>query len=536
MSITSFRFVLFVLVVLFVYYAVPARFRWMILLISSAAFYLSFQVWGIFVLIATALVVWYFALLIQKQKELLADWMKENRETASKEERKAKKELYTKKQRSYLIAAVAVCLALLFLCKYYGKLAFSIGELLHAKLWTAEKILLPLGISYYSLQLIGYITDVQRDVTAAEKNPLKVILFGVFFLSIMQGPFNRYDRLMPQLTDPERKRPDRKQMKIAGYRIFWGYVKKMCIADQVGILAGEVFSHYARYSGLGICLGIVCFAVQLYADFSGYMDIVVGIGQLFGIQLPENFRQPFFSKSMSEFWRRWHITLGEWLKDYVLYPILKSKPFKTLGKFLNEKLGKNAGRMIPVFAGDLILWVLIGAWHGAGFNYVFGVGILQFLYILIGELTEKLRSGAKTALHIREAGILWHVVQSLIVTALMLFAWVFFNSPSMHDALGVLSRVFAGGIRGAQISVLFSGESALADASLRNFAVYIVLCIAALLTVDLVHEKGVCISEAAMEKGFAAEAALFVVLFFALVIFGAYGSRYSAGNFIYFEF
>ena len=518
------------------YHLVPARFQWVVLLVASVVFYVSFSISGIFVLIATALITWFFALKIQDRKNELADWLKENKKTAEKEERKAKKAFFEKKEKGLLAIAVGISVFLLFLCKYYGTFAWSINSLLHTNMWTAENILLPLGISYYSLQLIGYIADVQRDVIEAEKNPLKVILYGMFFLSIMQGPFNRYGELMPQVIREEKARPDAKQVKAALYRIIWGYVKKMCIADQVGILANEVFSNYTQYSGLGIGLGIVCFAIQLYADFSGYMDIIVGIGQLFGIKMPENFRQPFFSRNMSEFWRRWHITLGAWLKDYVLYPILKSKAFKKMGKTLEEKLGKNAGRMIPVYIADLILWILIGAWHGAGFNYVFGVGILQFVYIFIGEITENIRKKTKEKLHINEESIAWRVLRGIKVTALMMFAWIFFNSASMGDASAMINRIFTGGLGMWQITDIFAGESALAGTAIRNFMAYIVLCIVSLLAVDIVHEKEISIGERAIEKGFAAQAALVIVLLFALVVFGAYGSQYSASNFIYFEF
>ena len=384
MTITSFGFLGFVLATLIIYRLFPVKKQWWVLLAASVAFYLSFSIGGIFVMIGTSLLTYFAGIMVQKQKDKHSAWLKENKKTTDKETRKAKKAFYQKRQKLIVAGTVAVTIGVLFICKYYGVLATRFNGLFNISLWTAENILLPLGISYYSLQLIGYLVDVNRDIIPAERNPLKVILYGGFFLSIMQGPFNRYNDLMPQICAEERKKLTYLDVKFAVLKIVGGYIKKLCIADQVGIIANEVFTNYNNYSGLGILLGIACFAVQLYTDFSGYMDIIIGIGQLFGINMPENFKRPFFARSISEFWQKWHITLGLWLKDYVFYPLLKSSLFKKIGKGLTGKLGKEAGRRIPTYIGMFILWTLIGAWHGAGFNYVFGVGILQFLYIFLG--------------------------------------------------------------------------------------------------------------------------------------------------------
>lgn len=381
MSIASLQFVAFIIITVVFYYLISAKYRWTILLLASVVFYVSFSVGGIFVLLATALLTWFAGIRVQKIKDAEKAWLNENKKLVDKETRKKKKEAFHRQQGKYVVLVVAISVAILFLCKYYGYVAKSINLAIGTNLWTAEKILLPLGISYYSLQLIGYIVDVSRDVIEAEKNPLKVILYGCFFLSIMQGPFNRYNDLMPQVCNANKTKLTSEQAKNALLRIIGGYIKKLCIADQVGIIASEVFSNYTNHTSMGILLGIICFAIQLYADFAGYMDIIIGIGELFGIRMPENFRQPFFARSIQEFWQRWHISLGAWLKDYVFYPVLKSKAFKSLGKVLSEKINKEFGRQVPTYIGMLILWTLIGIWHGAGLNYVFSVGILQFIYI-----------------------------------------------------------------------------------------------------------------------------------------------------------
>ena len=529
MSITSFQFLGFVIVTSIVFRFFPVKKQWWVLLAASIVFYLSFSVGRIFVMVGTALLTYFAALWVQKYKVKLSEWMTDNKKTADKETRKAVKASFQNKQKLIVAGSIAITIGILFMCKYYKVLSTNFNNLFHTQLWTAENILLPLGISYYSLQLIGYLIDVNRDIIVAERNPFKVILYGGFFLSIMQGPFNRYNDLMPQICTEERKKLTYLDFKFAVLRIVGGYIKKLCIADQVGIIANEVFTNYGNYSGLGIVSGIVCFAVQLYADFSGYMDIIIGIGQLFGINIPENFKQPFFSRSISEFWQKWHITLGLWLKDYVFYPVLKSSLFKKLGKGVSNKLGKEAGRRIPTYIGMFILWVLIGAWHGAGFNYLFGVGILQFLYILLGEICNPLFIKAKKLLHINDKKLYWHIFQSIRCTLLMMFAWVFFNAKSFQAALQIIKSILVFPRFGQIISVFDSG---VVDGPKRTM-IYLFLCIIIIFIIDLLHEKGKSVRRLVSKRRYPVRLAFYLLLVFTIIIFGAYGNQYISSNFIY---
>lgn len=534
MGITSVMFVCFIALALGVYSVMPSRFRWCVLLAASIIFYVSFSPVGIWVLCGTSLFAWAMGLLIQRNKDALACWMESNRELVDKDTRKKYKQKALRIQKLYLVGAVAVIVFLLLLFRYYGHFAFELNQLLHIQLWTAEHILIPLGVSYYSLQLIGYVVDVQRDIVTAEKNPLKVLLYGGFFLSIMQGPFNRYDKLMPQLVEAKAKKSSA-EWKKAVYRILLGYVKKLCIADQVAVVVQLSFSHYNELSGLGILLGIVCFAIQLYADFSGYMDIVIGIGMLFGIHLPENFEQPFFACSITEFWQKWHISLGAWLKDYVFYPILKSGLFKRIGKRVSGWFGKEAGRRIPTYIGLLVLWTLIGLWHGAGFTFVFSVGLLQFIYVFCAEIAEPLIERIKKRVRYDRNKAGWHVLSSVKVTFLMIFAWIFFNSKTMADAFSMIKRLFLGMPRMNQIVDLFMFDSPIADASKKIFLLYITACVIFLFVLDYLHAKKVSVCERVIAKGYVAQILLLLVLVLAIIVFGAYGSQYSANNFMYFE-
>lgn len=532
MRITSIPFILFIAATVILCRALPKKWRWAVLLAASVVFYVTYSVVGILILTGTALVTYFAALRIQKIQDEQAKWMADNRQTADKEEKKAKRKESNRRQRRYVILVVALSVGLLFLFKYYGYFASSINRAFATHLWTAENLLLPLGISFYSLQLIGYVVDVSRGILPAERNPLKVVLYGAFFLSIMQGPFNRYNDLMPQICNDDPPKLNFYTFKLAVLRITWGYIKKMCIADQVGCIATEVFSNYANYSGLGIILGVICFPIQLYADFSGYMDIVSGIGELLGIQMPINFRQPFFSRNMSEFWQRWHITLGAWLKDYVFYPILKSNVFQSFGKWLTGRVGKEAGRRIPTYLGMIILWTLIGAWHGAGFNYVFGVGLLQFIYIFLGEITAPVTGRLKDRLHIKEESLPWHIFQSLRCTALMIFAWVFFNSKTFMDAIGVLGRIFADRPGLGQITAVFE----VVAGTWKIWLPYVFLCVIALFVVDLLCAKGLSVRAEIEKRPYPIRMWIYLAAIFTIIIFGAYGTQFDANDFIYFQF
>ena len=261
---------------------------------------------------------------------------------------------------------------------------------------------------------------------------------------------------------------------------------------------------------------------------------MVGIGQLFGITLPENFEQPFFSRNISELWRRWHITLGLWLKDYVFYPVLKSRMLKALGRGLRPRFGKDASRRIPTYVGMLILWSLIGLWHGASFNFIFGTGLLQFLYIFTGELFEPLFAKVRQLLHVNAESLGWRVFQSLRTTALMLVAWTFFNSKTFMDAVNMLGRLFALPSP-SQVSAVFSSES-LSGVNAGAFLALVAIAALLLFAIDLLRERGKSVFSLAFGHGPALGTLVIGAMLLCIVVFGAYGGGYDASNFIYFEF
>jgi len=216
----------------------------------------------------------------------------------------------------------------------------------------------------------------------------------------------------------------------------------MVIADQLAIVVNTIFSNYHHYSGIYIIVGVVLYAIQIYADFSGCIDIVIGASKTYGVLLPENFESPFFSKNLSEFWRRWHISLGLWGKDYIMYPLLKSNGFQKLGKRCKNKFGKKIGKKIPTIISILILWIIIGIWHGASYKYIFAAGILPWLYLTISELFEGVFKKLRDVIHIDYNNFSYRLFESIRTFALMCFIWLFALAPGFITGFDVIANIF----------------------------------------------------------------------------------------------
>ena len=234
--------------------------------------------------------------------------------------------------------------------------------------WRPEKLLMPIGISFYTLQAIGYMTDVYWGTIQAETEIWRTALFLGFFPQIMEGPIARYSDVADTLYTGK---PLEYRNVVDGYvRIFWGLFKKMVIADRMALMVNQVFDHYADYHGAVILAAAIGYVIQLYMEFSGCMDIIIGSGKLFGICLPENFRQPFCAKNPSEFWRRWHITLGAWFKAYIFYPVSVSGLVKKWNQYGRKHCGKHITRLVTSAIALFPVWVANGVWHGAQWNYI----------------------------------------------------------------------------------------------------------------------------------------------------------------------
>ena len=241
-----------------------------------------------------------------------------------------------------------------------------------------------LGLSYYTLSAIGYILDVSWGSYKAERNLFKLMLYIFYFPALISGPVMRYSQMREQFNNYHAL--EYNNIAYGLRRMIWGYFKKLIISERFGIIVSAVYSNYNDYNGLYLIFAVLCYAVQLYTDFSGCMDIIMGASNLFGINLPENFDAPFFSLSLKDFWRRWHISLGLWFKDYVMYPVQISSFMIKTGKICRQKFGKKVGKKVPFYLSMLVLWTLIGLWHGGTAHYFIASGIVPFILITLSDL------------------------------------------------------------------------------------------------------------------------------------------------------
>ena len=369
--------------VVFLYALVPQKVRRWVLLLSSYGVFCAFSGKLIVYLLFSTLSIHHFGLWIchiqRDEQAAIAN--------LSKDEKKERKRKSQKKQSAVLVLAVAIHIGMLLVLKYTPFFAGNINGLLTALgldyALNVPKFALPIGISFYTLQAVSYMIDVYRKKIDADTNLLRLALFMSFFPQILEGPICRYSETAHALWEAPKLKYD--NVLLGVQRIVFGLFKKLVIADRLNLLVQNVFADYASYDGLVLAMGAVLYTLQLYADFSGTMDLVLGCGQIFGITLPENFKRPFFSTSISEFWKRWHITLGAWFKDYVFYPLSMSKPLKKCTVHARKKFGNHFG---PLIAGAIALfsvWFCNGLWHGAAWHYIF-FGLYHFALILLGNV------------------------------------------------------------------------------------------------------------------------------------------------------
>jgi len=364
MSFISWQFLLFIFIVFTIYFASPRRLRWCILLLSSYVFY--WFLGGLFGVSAIS-----FTVLTVYASGLWANSLRE---------KKAKLALRR--------APLAVCLTLNF-----GLLAFL--KFSPFLLPASGSLMIP-GISFYSFQAAGYLIDVYSGKAKVERNPFKAALFLSFFPQLIQGPISRHSEIAGQLL--EGRGWDWERSRSGMQRIIWGCFMKLVIADYAAPIVNTVFSDYGSHGGFIIIFAVLAYCIQIYADFAGGINIALGIAKIIGIELPENFRQPFFATSLADFWRRWHITLGRWLREYLFYSLALSKIMGKLGKRMRKIFGNRAGRIIPSCIATFCVYIVVGVWHSTGRHFpVFGIlnGILISTALFAEPWMVKLRLKTK---------------------------------------------------------------------------------------------------------------------------------------------
>lgn len=487
MSLTSMDFFFFIMVMVMLYYITPVRYRWGILLIGSCYFITKSNGMLPSVVMLGEIGFTYIVACIFGSPHI-----------------------GMRMKRWILIVCIFILMALLILLKEV--------EL---------KITAPVGISYYTLFLISYLCDVYWGTAQAEKNLFRFAEIAGFFPVLISGPILRYGSVEKQFYKENYFHFS--GMKRGILRILWGIFKKLVIAERIAVIVNEIYGNYQHYYGLYIWFAVVLFTLQLYADFSGCMDIVIGVSGLFGIELPENFHYPFTAKNLSEFWRRWHITLGEWLRDYVFYPILKSQLWQVYGTVLKRKFGKKYGKKIPVWTALLISWFLIGTWHGGGWNYIFGVGIFMGVSIILGEAFQPLFTIVIARLKIRTECFSWRLFQAIRSSLLFVFGNSFFRAENLEQGFSLWKQAFALW----NPWILFDGSILGLGLNAKNINVLLAaLGILAAGSVTGLYLKRP-ISEWLEEQNYIFQWTVVLVGFFVVMTYGCYGSGYNAQDFIY---
>ena len=416
MSLVSNSFLLFVLAAVLLYYLIPLNYRWLVLLGFSMLYYAAGGVQYFFFIFFSVIVTYGFA-----------RWIAYRRERGGS----------APELRRLLITGLVLNLGMLGVIKYTNFVIDTLNGFLPLHL-PGMAVLFPLGISFYTFQSSGYLIDVYWNKTNAEKNFLHYTLFVSFFPHIMQGPIGKYDRLSHQLIEGHRF--DMNRIRTGVQRMIWGLAKKMILADWAGVFADAVWEDPERYSGLAL-VGMLFYAIQIYADFSGAMDVVIGIADLFGVSLDENFRRPYLAVSLADFWRRWHITLGRFMREYVFYPLSLSSWMKNLTRKAKKRVGKKIGRVVPIAVSDILIFLLVGIWHGASWKYV-AYGLVNGLILAFSELMSGVYVSWKKALHISGKENWYHFFQILRTFLVVCFTMYYERSADVAQAHSMLRLAF----------------------------------------------------------------------------------------------
>ena len=525
MSFVSISFIIFTAAAAGLYFLCPAKYRWCVLLAASQIFYLLSSPRSYVFLLFTTAVTFAGGLFIQRQTDDCKAYVKEHKEELDRKQKKEIKAKYEKRKRGALLLVLLADFGVLAFVKYFRVYINMLSETLHLD-WIHfdAGILIPLGISFYTFQSVGYLIDIYREQYKADRNPAKFALFVSWFPQIIQGPISRYDQLAEQLYEPHSFQYER--IKFGVQLMMWGWFKKLVIADRVGIFVDQVFSRYTEYTGFYAILGVIGYTIQIYGDFSGGMDIARGVSQIFGIDLTLNFKRPYFAASIPEFWRRWHITLGSWCRDYIFYPISLSKFFGKLGKNSRKFLGERIGKLIPVIFAQLITFFVIGIWHGAEFKYI-AYGLYQAVFIIGGILFEPYIIRLTRLLRINTKAFSWRLFQICRTFLLVVIGRFFSRGVSFSAAVWMMrhSLDFNPGI-------LFNGSVFTLGLTAQDF-ILLGFCLVFWIAVSVIQECGYSVRELISRQNAVFRWMIYLAGGFSIVIFGVYGMGYDAKSFIY---
>jgi len=492
MLFNSIEFLIFFAVVITAYFILKSKHRWILLLAASYYFYMSWNP-AYIILIILSTVVDYFAGLKMGT-------------TDDKSKRK-----------KYLFASLFINLGMLFFFKYYNffnksftYLTKEINILQYGGVLPTFDLLLPVGISFYTFQTLSYTIDVYRGEKEPEKHFGIFALYVSFFPQLVAGPIERSTRLLPQFK--EEYKFDYIRVTDGLKLMLWGFFKKVVVADRLAIFVNGVYNDVNGVEGIPLILATVFFAFQIYCDFSGYSDIAIGAAQVMGFNLMDNFKRPYFSKSIPEFWRRWHISLSTWFKDYVYIP-----------------LGGNRVSEARYYANLFITFLISGLWHGAAWTFVIW-GALHGFYQIFSLVTKKYRVKVKESIGLVNYPTINKYIQIVITFILVDFAWIFFRANSLTDAWYIIDNLFSG--INNQVSSIGMLSNSLSGFGFSKYE--LVIAVGVILIMEAIHliQRHGSIRHMMRDKPIWVRWSLYYALIFMILILGIYGKS----EFIYFQF
>lgn len=442
MEIISYKFFILILTTFIFYYTVPKKFQWICLLAASLVFYFFSGTFNFVFILISSLSTFFAA----KKLGTYNIFYKE-RKASNELDKQGLKELKNKlrsKKRLILFLTLILNFGILACLKYWNTIIASINnstsvDISFLLLNHGKGLLLPLGISFYTFQAVAYLLDVYNEKFSDEKNFFRYLLFISFFPQLIQGPINRYDKMGKDLAVPHDF--DFNNIKEGALQFLFGLMKKYVVADTLVKFVDEIFdSPYNNLPGSVIVLGILMYSAYQYADFSGGIDMVLGIAKLFGIRMQPNFRQPYFSISLGDFWRRWHISLGLWMKDYVFYPLALTKGMQKLGKSCS-KISKHCGRAIPAGIANIIVFLIVGIWHGPELHYVLW-GLYNGLVIAFSDLFKPLFTKVTTILKINTKSLGHKIFQIIRTFIIVNIGWYFDRITDVKKSFYFLGNTF----------------------------------------------------------------------------------------------
>ena len=476
MDFLTITFAVFFIISVICYYAVPKKFRWGVLLISSILFYVwSVPYLVIYLLFSTVTTFAY------------GKWAEKHQEKA----------------KGLLAVVIAANLAVLLTLKFYPLCEAKLG-------FPALKLLMPMGVSFYTLQVIAYCVDVYKGKTEAQGNFLKYLLFVSFFPQILQGPIPRYEQLKGQLFEGHSF--DYRSVKFGFQLILWGMFLKMVIADRAAIFVNTVFPEYHLYAGGILAVAAVLYSIQLYTDFLGCVCIAMGAAEVYGIHLQTNFERPYLAVSVKDFWRRWHISLSRWLRDYVYIP-----------------LGGNRKGKLRQYLNLMLTFLVSGIWHGSGMQYLFW-GAMQGGYQIAGEILMPVRKKVRAALKMEEGPPVLVFWQRLCTFGMITVSWVIFRAESLRSGLSMLKRIFT------DITpwIFFDGSLFTCGITKHNFMALLMT----ILFVGIIErrQEKENIREMLEKQHMIVRWCIYFGAIALIAILGVYGPGYDATQFLYGQF